>query len=120
MLARRRLARRRLRFYIHVFRDGNSGHILLFLRSPVSTGLLRVADSTPASGDSTISAHANATENWRSKVRIADTYPVDIGHQTEYIQQPNDHKDHDNAIQYGLDRPLHGDQIDQPQQNPDH
>jgi len=45
-------------------------------------------------------------------------YLREIRHQAEYIQKPNDHKDHHNAIQNGFDRPLHGDQIDEPEKNP--
>jgi hypothetical protein len=68
--------------------------------------------------DFAVSAHANATGIEPSKVRIPDAYPIDIRHQAEHVQQPNDHEDHHNAIQYRFDRALHGDQIDQPQKNP--
>jgi hypothetical protein len=51
-------------------------------------------------------------------VRISDAYLMEIRHQAEHVQQPNDHEDHYNGIQYGFDRPLHGDQIDKPQKNP--
>jgi hypothetical protein len=37
---------------------------------------------------------------------------------SEYVQEPQDHGDHYDAIQDRLDRPLHRDEaIDQPQQN---
>jgi hypothetical protein len=85
---------------------------------PVSKGLLRVADIHTGKRDLAIPAHANATGIWRSKVRIPDAYLMNIRHQAEHVQQPNDHEDHHNAIQYGFNRPLHGDQIDQPQKNP--
>jgi hypothetical protein len=71
-----------------------------------------------ASGDLAILAHANARGIARSKVLMPNVYLREIRHQAEHIQKPNDHEDHHNAIQNGFDRPLHGDQIDQPQKNP--
>jgi hypothetical protein len=63
-------------------------------------------------------ARAKATGISWSKVPVPDMYLREIRHQAEYIQKPNDHKDHHNAIQNGFDRPLHGDQIDEPEKNP--
>jgi hypothetical protein len=65
-----------------------------------------------------ILAHANAAGIGSSKMRIPDAYAIDIRHQAEHVQQPNDHEDYHDAIQYGFDRTLHGDQIDEPQKNP--
>jgi hypothetical protein len=71
-----------------------------------------------ASGDLVIPANASATGIRRSKVLMPDVNLRKIRHQAEHIQKPNDHEDHHNAIQNGFDRPLHGDQIDQPQKYP--
>jgi hypothetical protein len=70
--------------------------------------------------DFVIPEHAKVQGIRRSKVRIADMYLMDIRHQAKHVQKPDHHEDYHNAIQYGFDRALHGDQIDQPQKNSDY
>lgn len=62
--------------------------------------------------------YAGALQDWMSSQTIISHSNVrQIRHKPEHVQEPNDDEDHHDRVQYGLNRPLHWDKIDEPQKN---